>query len=102
MKRLFLFLLTLLINNVHSNKNDFPHKSTNLLFIMFDDLRPELSIYGRHHMITPNFERLAKRSVVFDNAISQISVCNPSRDSLLTGQTVLNKKLYNTITPITF
>ena len=58
---------------------------TNVVFIMFDDLRPELSIYGRHHMITPNFERLAKRSVVFDYAFAQISVCNPSRDSLLTG-----------------
>ena len=56
-----------------------------MIFIMFDDLRPELSIYGRHHMITPNFERLARRSVTFDYAFAQISVCNPSRDSLLTG-----------------
>ena len=53
---------------------------TNLLFIIFDDLRPELSIYGKSHMITPNFERLAKRSVVFDQAHCQIAVCNPSRD----------------------
>lgn len=52
---------------------------------MFDDLRTELSIYGREHMITPNFDRLAKKSVVFDKAYSQIAVCNPSRDSLLTG-----------------
>ena len=58
---------------------------TNLLFIMFDDLRPELSIYGRKHMITPNFERLANRSVVFDNAYTHIAVCNPARDALLTG-----------------
>ena len=60
-------------------------KPTNLIFIMYDDLRPELSIYGRTHMITPNFERLANRSVVFDQAHCQISVCNPSRDSMLTG-----------------
>lgn len=52
---------------------------------MYDDLRPELSIYNRQHMITPNFERLANRSVIFDNAYAQIAVCNPSRDSLLTG-----------------
>ena len=57
----------------------------NLLFIMFDDLRPELSVYNQHHMITPNFERLANRSVIFDKAFCQIAVCNPSRDSLLTG-----------------
>ena len=36
-------------------------------------------------MLTPNFERLANRSVVFDIAISQVAVCAPSRDSLLTG-----------------
>jgi hypothetical protein len=39
---------------------------TNFLFIMYDDLRPEMSIYGNKDMITPNFERLAKKSVVFD------------------------------------
>ena len=48
-------------------------------------MRPELSIYGQTGMITPNFERLARRSVVFDYAFCQIAVCNPSRDSLLTG-----------------
>lgn len=60
-------------------------KQTNLLMIMFDDLRPELSIYGRDYMVTPNFERLAARSVVFDYAFCQVAVCNPSRDSLMTG-----------------
>jgi hypothetical protein len=39
---------------------------TNFLFVMYDDLRPELSVYGNSHMLTPNFERLARRSVVFD------------------------------------
>ena len=58
---------------------------TNLLFIMFDDLRTELNAYGKHGIISPNFDRLAARSVVFDNAFCQIAVCNPSRDSLLTG-----------------
>lgn len=62
-----------------------PYRPTNLLFVMFDDLRPELSIYGRDFMITPNFERLARRSVVFDYAFCQVAVCNPSRDSILTG-----------------
>ena len=61
-----------------------PHQ-TNLLFIIFDDLRVELSIFGRLGIISPNFERLAARSVVFDQAYAQISECNPSRDSILTG-----------------
>ena len=52
---------------------------------MFDDLRPDLNAYGRSYMITPNFDRLAHKSVVFDKAFCQIAVCNPSRDSLMTG-----------------
>ena len=58
---------------------------TNLLFIIYDDLRPELNAYGRKHMVTPNFDRLAAKSVIFDKAYCQIAVCNPSRDALLTG-----------------
>lgn len=59
-------------------------KPLNLLFIMYDDLRPELSIYGKN-ILTPNFERLANKSMVFDYSFCQVSVCNPSRVSLLTG-----------------
>lgn len=45
----------------------------NIVYIMFDDLRPELSIYGQHHMITPNFERLASKSMVFNHAHCQVN-----------------------------
>jgi arylsulfatase A-like enzyme len=71
-----------------SSKSPSPFQrvpQTNLLFIMYDDLRPELNAYGKYHVISPNFDRLAKNSVVFDNAYCQVAVCNPSRDSLLTG-----------------
>ena len=72
-------------NNKTANHGHKKPHQTNLLFIMFDDLRVELNSYGRSGIISPNFDRLAARSVVFDNAYCQISVCNPSRDSLLTG-----------------
>lgn len=82
----FLVLALALGRNGKSDKSDKASvPQTNLLYIMFDDLRPELSIYGKKHMITPNFERLASRGVVFDLCLTQVAVCNPSRDSLLTG-----------------
>lgn len=77
-------MLQLALWAFESNKSENIPQS-NLIMIMFDDLRPELSIYGLKHMVTPNFERLASRSVVFDYAYAQVAVCNPSRDSLLTG-----------------
>lgn len=78
---LLILVIFLYIDSIYSHDIT----QTNLLFIMFDDLRPELSIYGRKHMITPNFERLASKSIVFDNAYTHIAVCNPARDALLTG-----------------
>ena len=56
----------------------------NVLFIMADDYRPEVSSYGSR-ALTPHLDRLARRSVQFDRAYCQQAVCNPSRSSMLTG-----------------
>lgn len=52
---------------------------------MFDDMRPLFHSYGEKHMITPNIDRLASKSVIFHNANCQVAVCNPSRNSMMTG-----------------
>ena len=57
----------------------------NILFIAVDDLRPALGCYGDATAITPHIDRLAGRSVRFDQAHCQVAVCNPSRASLMTG-----------------
>jgi iduronate 2-sulfatase len=57
----------------------------NVLFIVADDLRPELGCYGVPGVITPNLDALAGRGVVFNRAYCQQAVCNPSRSSALTG-----------------
>lgn len=81
--RVFSGLVFLLWSTLVVGDQDF--RKTNFILIMYDDLRNELNAYGRKHMITPNFDRLASKSVVFDKAYCQIAVCNPSRDSMLTG-----------------
>jgi iduronate 2-sulfatase len=59
--------------------------SPNVLFIISDDLRPDLSCYGSY-VETPNLDRLAGRGVRFANAWVQYPLCNPSRTSMLTGR----------------
>jgi uncharacterized sulfatase len=58
----------------------------NVLFIVIDDLRPELGCYGNGTMVTPNIDRLAAQGVKFNHAYCQYPVCNPSRSSFLTGK----------------
>ncbi len=58
----------------------------NVLFIISDDLRPELGTYGTPQIQTPNIDKIAKNGTRFDNAYTQYPVCNPSRTSFLTGK----------------
>ena len=57
----------------------------NVLFIVVDDLRPALGAYGDSTAVTPNLDRLAGQSVLFERAYASVPVCGASRASLLTG-----------------
>ena len=57
----------------------------NVLFIIVDDLRPELGSYGDHYIHSPNMDRLADESVVFSRAYCSVPVCGASRASMMTG-----------------
>src|SRR3954468_5108493 len=58
----------------------------NVVFLISDDLRPELGCYGNPHVRTPNIDALAAAGVRFDHAYVQYPLCNPSRSSMLTGR----------------
>ena len=54
----------------------------NVLFIIADDLRPELGTFGAAHIKSPNIDKLAENSAVFERAFCNIPVCGASRASL--------------------
>lgn len=58
----------------------------NILFIAIDDLNDYISPLANHPgIVTPGFERLARRSTVFTNAHCAAPACHPSRVAVMTG-----------------
>ena len=65
--------------------------SPNLLVILIDTLRADhLGVYGYRRPTSPNIDRLAGESVVFERALAQASWTKPSVASLFTGRFVHN------------
>ena len=67
----------------------------NVLFIIVDDLRPELGCYNRSLLKTPQIDALAARSVVFDRAYTNYAYCAPSRNSLMSGRLPDTTRVWN-------
>ncbi|WP_345006808.1 sulfatase [Snuella lapsa] len=60
-------------------------KQPNILWIVTEDISPTLSFYGDQTAKTPNLDKLATESLVFDNAFAVVGVCAPTRSSIITG-----------------
>jgi hypothetical protein len=56
-----------------------------VLFVVVDDLRPQIGGAYEQTTLTPNIVRLQEQGVTFTRAYTQVSLCSPSRTSLLTG-----------------
>ena len=71
---------------LHAEENRSDDMSIpNVLFIIADDLRPALGCYGDKYAQTPEIDKLASLSMVFDKAYCQQALSNPSRVAMLTG-----------------
>lgn len=100
MKKLFSFLAistTLVPNSVIANERP----KQNVLFIIIDDLRPELGCYGKD-IISPNIDALAKGGVKFDNSYCNIPVSGASRASLLSGTRPTRNTFLDARSTVTF
>lgn len=65
--------------------NAWSQEKYNVLFLMVDDLRPQLGCYGDSIVKTPHIDQLAATGTVFNRAYCQMALCSPTRSSLLTG-----------------
>ncbi len=66
--------------------SEMPGGRPNVLFVIIDDLRPELSCFGVEGIQTPNLDRFAAEGMVFQRAYCQSAACAPSRASAMLGR----------------
>ncbi len=57
----------------------------NILWLIGEDLGPELACYGTRQVWTPNLDRLAADGMRFTRAYTTAPVCSPSRSAFMTG-----------------
>lgn len=72
----------------------------NVLFLVIDDLRPQLGCYGCGAVSSPRIDRLAAEGMVFEQAYCQQAVCAPSRSSVLSGCRPDTTGIYDLQTPL--
>ncbi|MGI8603633.1 MAG: sulfatase family protein [Verrucomicrobiales bacterium] len=58
----------------------------NIVWIVGEDMGPELGCYGDAQAVTPNMDRLAKQGARFTRCFTHAAVCAPSRHGLITGR----------------
>ncbi len=63
----------------------FGAERPNILWIVFEDISPEIGAYGDDYAATPNLDRLAAQSVLYTRAFSNAGACAPARSTLITG-----------------
>lgn len=57
----------------------------NILYVILEDIGPNLACYGEPLIHTPHLDRFAAEGVRFTNAFSAAPVCSASRSALMTG-----------------
>jgi arylsulfatase A-like enzyme len=81
--------------------NSFQSESPNLVFILADQWRAqEMGYAGNSQILTPNLDRLASQSLIFENSIATLPVCAPWRASFLTGQYPLTHGIFYNDKPL--
>ena len=78
--------IILVIESTNNKEEEIKCTDCNIILIVTDALRQDhVGTYGYYRNTTPNIDKLAEKSIVFQNAISQATWTKPSIASLFTS-----------------
>ena len=81
MRTLVLIIVSLLLFARPPESQDRP----NILWILAEDMSPDLGFTGVPEVRTPNIDALAQKGMYFENTFTTSPVCSPSRSAFHTG-----------------
>lgn len=84
-KNCAIILLFLFFSGVKLSGRESKVKRPNVVWILIENIGPELPCYGNNEIKTPYLDRLAADGTIYRNAFANAPVCSPSRSSLITG-----------------
>ena len=87
MKYLLISLILVLVPFRFAIEKEQPSNVSrpNILWIVTEDMDPDLGCYGNPWTNTPNLDALASEGIRYNRAYSASPVCSPARSSLFTG-----------------
>lgn len=90
MKKLIYFLIVAVVFGACSQPE--PPKSANVIWLLCEDMSPDLGCSGNNLVYTPTLDSLANQGVLYENIFTTAAVCTPSRTALASGmyQTSIN------------
>ncbi len=95
MKKCFPFFLLILLMLSLDGFSQNKGKRPNILWIVANDISPDLGCYGNNLVHTPNLDQLAKQGTLYKNMITVGAVCSPSRSAFITGMQAVSINCQN-------
>ena len=78
-----LFLITLFLFSFFENA--VAQDQPNIIWLMAEDIAPDIECYGTQAVKTPVLNKLAAEGVRFDNCFVTNPICSPSRSAMMVG-----------------
>jgi len=75
----FLSFLSFIIFNLQAQEQP------NIIWLMAEDIGPDIECYGMQAVKTPILNKLAEEGLKFENAFCTNPICSPSRSAMMTG-----------------